>query len=138
MRTLDEIAKEIKRLLKQHPELLNPPQGGQIRKRGRPATGYKVAQWAKEQGVSVRTMERVVRIARRDPTLLGEVDAGRMTIRDAERVILIDKNDPALLGLIAIGRVSIKEAEQMMKDRGVILLPDTTANSRRRVTDDSE
>jgi hypothetical protein len=133
----DEIAAEINRLVAEHSELskpqhginlegLNPPRAEQIpakRKRGRPATGYKAAKWAAEQGVSVRTMERVVRIVRHWPELLAEIDARRLNIRDAERLVLIAQRDPALLTLINAGRMNIRDAMAEMRRRNVIRLP---------------
>src|SRR5262245_58797431 len=126
VRTREQITKEINRLLKEHPELLNPPQGGEMptkRKRGRPATGYKARKWAAEQGVSVRTMERVVRIVRHWPELLAEVDAKRLHIRDAERLVILALRDPWLADLAMAGQMSIRDAMREMKRRNVILLP---------------
>lgn len=125
-RSRDEIAAEIKRLLKQHPEVINPPRGGQIplkRKRGLPATGYKVRKWAAEQGVSSRTMERVVRIARHWPELLSKVDAGELHVRDAERLVILALRDPPLVNHVMSESMSIKEAMQLLRQRNVILLP---------------
>lgn len=122
----DEIAAEINRLVAEHSERINPPQGGEIpaeRGRGRPATGYIASKRAAEAGVSVRTMERALRVERHWPELIAEVRAGRMHLRDAERLVVLGLRDPRLAGRVMAGHMSIKDAVHEMKRRNVILLP---------------
>jgi hypothetical protein len=126
-RSREEITADINRLLSEHPELINPPQGGEIpakRKRGRPATGYVAAKWAAEAHVSVRMMERAMRIGRHWPELIAEVRSGRMNMRDAERLVILRQRDPALLDLVMAGQMSIQDAGAAMRRRNVILLSD--------------
>jgi len=92
------------------------------RKRGRPATGYKLVKIAELLGMSLRTVERIQRIRKHNKKLEKAILAKQITVRDAERLVIIDQRDPGLL--YSHGHLNFKDAIREMKKRNVILLPE--------------